>query len=99
MKTALPLLGLLSLAALITACDSPAVDYCDALCDCKNCSEREYDDCVRKAEDDAEHAYDRDCGYEYDTWANCVSDTYHCDGDDLEHDCKHEREDWRDCID
>ena len=99
MKRLIPLLALSSLAAWLPGCDSAAVDYCEAWCDCHNCNDREFDDCVRDREHDADHAYDDGCGVEWEDYVYCVVDTYHCDKDKLEHDCKHERDDWHRCVD
>ena len=98
MKKLVLFLGLLALASMLTMCDSLAVDYCDAKCDCEGCSDRQFDDCVRDREYDEDRAYDRGCGVEWDDWAACVVDTYYCHRDHLEHDCKREHDDWKDCV-
>ncbi len=98
MKKISQLLGLMSLVTMLPMCDSAAVDYCDAWCDCHDCSDREFDDCVHDREHDADDAYDENCGGEWEDWVSCVVDTYDCDGDHLDHDCKHEHDDWKDCV-
>ena len=98
MKKVLPLLALVALAVALPMCDSAAVDYCDAWCDCEGCSDHEYDDCIHDGEHDADHAYDHDCGVEWEDYVACVADTYHCHDHQLEADCKHEHDDWKDCM-
>jgi len=99
MKKVLTFFGLIVLASMLSMCDSAAVDYCDAWCDCTRCSDREYDNCVYDREDDEERAYNRNCGVEWEDYVACVVDTYYCHDYHLETDCRREHDDWRHCID
>ena len=65
-------LGLLLLGTTITMCGSSADSFCDAVCDCRGCSDREFDNCVYDYEDREDEADRRNCLDDWDDYASCV---------------------------
>ncbi len=59
-------------------CSGAGSSYCDSVCDCDGCSDREYDDCRSDYDYEADRADRRDCGPEWDDYAACVEDDYSC---------------------
>lgn len=98
---ALVALGLGSIVLSATGCGSPAVDLCDAKCDCEGCNSDEYDLCTINTEADIDTASAYDCSDQYDAVeecqlkrARCDDRTWHLEGDD----CSGERKVLADCI-
>lgn len=102
MRTILTFLACLALAPLATGC-SRSGEYCDAKCDCENCSEREYDECLidYAATEDTADAYG--CGDLFLMAHDCTMLHNDCNllGVDVfrhEATCNDEVLDWLDCI-
>jgi len=95
-------LSVAGLAVTACACDSRAVEFCDAKCECTLCNDREYDECVIDKEHDIDVAAAYECDQEYDELLTCVLDKADCDDYawvvDAD-DCDNETEDYADCVD
>lgn len=85
-------------ALAATGCGTSATDVCDLQCDCKGCSDREYDDCVDEIDDGFRDAEREGCEAEYDEYLACVDDTAECHGDKFETHCGPEKDDFKRCI-
>ena len=89
--------GLFLLGLTVTFCDS-AESYCDAVCDCHGCSDREFDDCVYDYDDEEAHADRRNCLPEFDDFADCVSSGDGCRNGHAAYYCDREWDDYRRCV-
>jgi hypothetical protein len=91
-------IALLPAAFAIGGCSGNAVLICDEVCDCEDCSDREYDDCVNDYEAQIDTADVYGCIDDADAYWECAIEHYDCidrhwtpggqcasDGDDLNH--------------
>jgi len=78
MRTPLILIACLALAPLAAGCGSLSTDYCDRKCDCENCSEREYDECLVENDAEAEVASIYACDVEYEERTICRIEEHSC---------------------
>jgi hypothetical protein len=78
MRTVLTFLTALTLASLATGCKSRAAEFCDALCDCERCNDREYDECKIDAEAAQDTASAYGCDDDYDTRHECIMKRASC---------------------
>jgi hypothetical protein len=100
MRRILTFLAGLALASGSAACGAQVAEFCDAYCDCENCSGDEYDECVieYEAEQDIASAYG--CSDKFDDRHFCVIDRYSCNGDDFDGaviSCLDDYADYEDC--
>lgn len=99
MRTILTLLACLMLAPLTSGC-SVAGEYCDVKCQCEDCSDREYDECLidYEATEDVADAYG--CLEDFDRLHVCVIENNDCTLDNFIADvrCSDEGIDLADCI-
>jgi hypothetical protein len=65
-------------AMWLAGCGTSPEDLCDSICDCRGCSDREFDDCVRSYEAGAELAERYGCEDDYDDYLDCVDDSLEC---------------------
>lgn len=91
------------LAALVLvlglSCADRPTRLCEHECDCEGCSDRKFDDCVRKRDDEYYKADRERCLPEFRDLESCEAATWYCDRDDWKTDCGPERRDLRDCLD
>ena len=80
------------------SCGSTEDDVCSAKCDCEGCSDREYDDCVNRFDDDANRADRYDCADLYDRWLDCQDQTGYCHAGDYSSDCGPEEHSFENCV-
>lgn len=102
MRTKLSLLFCLTLASLVAGCSSMADEYCTELCDCVNCNDREFDECVIEYEAAQDIASAYDCDPEFDDAHACVVERNDCIGGQgflPESSCYDEFEDLDNCED
>ncbi|TKD08375.1 hypothetical protein [Polyangium fumosum] len=78
MKTQWILLAALALTPLATGCGSVVTDACDKICDCQDCTEREYDECLVEGDAAQETASIYGCDAEYEELTICVIEEYRC---------------------
>ncbi|MDI3282465.1 hypothetical protein [Polyangium sp. 15x6] len=78
MRTPWILLACLALAPLATGCGSLSADLCDLACDCTNCNERQYDECIVEADAAEETASIYGCDVEHEDFSVCVIEEYRC---------------------
>ena len=71
------LLSFLASAIVAAGCGGGG-SYCDAVCDCNYCSDRDYDICLDDYDYEADYADRRDCAPEYDDYVACVEDYGTC---------------------
>jgi hypothetical protein len=82
----------------LAVCGPSATGFCDAACDCKGCSDREYDDCLRDY-DYADGQADRLGCYDlFSDYADCVASGEGCRDRDYDEYCKPERDRYRGCV-
>jgi hypothetical protein len=92
---------LVLIAALLLSsagCGSNGEDYCDAYCNCADCSEKERDICLAgfDAEEDIAGVYE--CDQEHSDWVDCVIAKSRCPGGEFNDDeCSNVREDYDGC--
>lgn len=74
---------------------------CDAVCDCEDCSDREYDDCLAQADYELDRAAAYDCSEYVELLFDCGVDHNHCDNDHfhLDDTCESEHHNLNECID
>ncbi len=89
---------MLGLGSTVTMCGPSATSFCDAECDCRGCSSRDYDNCVFDYEDDEVVADRRGCLDLFNEYADCVEVGDACRGTDYDYYCNNERKRWRNCI-
>jgi hypothetical protein len=101
MRTILTPLACLALAPIATGCAGRAAEYCDLACDCSECSEREYDECLAVYDGSEEQASIYDCDFEFDDAHVCVVENNSCTLDVFlpEVECADEFQDLDQCID
>ncbi len=80
-------------------CTSLEEDVCDARCDCRGCSDRDYDNCLDDYDRDFRSADNQGCPDLYDELVTCQQQTYVCRGTDFDTSCGNERERLKNCID
>jgi hypothetical protein len=91
--------SLMALSMSVAFCGPSAGAFCDAVCDCRGCSDREYDNCIADYED-AENDADRvGCSDGFGDYADCVASGDGCRKGDADHYCDREKDRWRDCDD
>jgi hypothetical protein len=92
--------GLLALGAEMgVGCGSPDGGICAARCDCERCSNREYDDCLDRADNAARSTDQRGCYRDYDDLLACENDTAICRSNgDFDTNCGPEQDRWQRCI-
>jgi len=70
--------------------------YCDAVCDCERCGDRDYNNCL----DDYDYQTDRadryGCGADWDDYAACVEEYYGCR--DSHFGCGREWDRYQSCV-
>lgn len=66
-------------AALATGCGGLAEDYCDALCDCEKCNDRQAEECLISAEEVLEVAEAYECSGPAEDFYNCTIDSSTCE--------------------
>ncbi len=78
MRRILTFLAGFALASASAACGGQVAEFCDAKCDCENCSASEYDECVisYEAEQDISDVYG--CANKFDDLHVCVLSKYDC---------------------
>ncbi len=91
--------AMLLLSSSAVFCGPSAGGFCDAACDCRGCSDREYDDCLHDFDDEDRRADRFECYPEWDDYAACVSAGDACRGNDFDHYCHRERDRYRHCLD
>ena len=92
------LVMLVALLAPAVSCGSNGGDYCDAYCDCVDCSEKERDICLAgyDAEEDIAGVYE--CDAEHSDWVDCVIAKADCPGGEFNADeCSAIREEYERC--
>jgi hypothetical protein len=101
MKRSYAFLLLLGLGALTSGCGSNGADYCDQACDCEDCSDREYDECLSDFEYQQDFTSAYDCDAEEADYEDCAIEHNDCDGDRfiIDDTCRGEVDDLLDCID
>lgn len=99
MRNIMILLACLSVAPL-TAC-SRAAEYCDTACQCENCSENEYDECVIRYEASEDTADTYGCTDQFARAHDCVMINNDCIADNFapELECLDDISDVGNCID
>lgn len=101
MKRSYAFLLLLGLGALSVGCGGAASDYCDQVCDCEGCSDKDYDKCVADFEymEDVAEAYD--CSDDFDSAVDCVIEHNDCVADEFVYgaSCADEGADLAECED
>jgi hypothetical protein len=78
MRRIVTFLACFALASASAACASPADEYCEAKCDCQNCSNNQFDECliVYQADEDIADAYG--CSRQFEDRHFCILDRYEC---------------------
>ena len=92
-------LALFALVPFLPMCGPGAIAFCDAACDCRGCSDRDYDECVDDFDIDVRRADRLGCGDLFDDYANCVVSGDGCRGTDYDHDCDVEKKRYNNCMD
>jgi len=78
MRRILTFLAGFALASASAACGSQVGEFCDAKCDCDNCSDTEYDECVITYEAEQDIAASYGCLDKFDDRHICIMDRYRC---------------------
>lgn len=101
MRTIWTLLACLALAPVATGCAGRSGEYCDLACDCTECSEREYDECLATYDGAIDQADIYGCDIEFDDAHVCVMENHSCNLDVFlpELECADEFKDLDECID
>lgn len=92
---------LLLAVALVAGCEgSAAGTYCDAVCECSDCSSDAYDQCVDQLEVDRGNAANHGCAEEHDDYVNCFAKALTCGDSQLEMGtyCPSDRHDFEFCM-
>lgn len=99
MRNIMILLACLSLAPL-TAC-SRAAEFCDLACQCENCSDSEYDECVINWDASEARAETYGCLDQFDRAHECVMTNNDCLADNFtpELECADDILDVEQCVD
>lgn len=82
MRKILILLAGLVVAPLSTGC-SKSGEYCDLACQCENCSDTDYDECVIKYEAAEDTANTYGCADQFDRAHECVLTNNDCLADNF----------------
>lgn len=100
MRTMLTLLACLMLAPMATGC-SRSGEYCDTVCQCESCSDRDYDECIINYEAAEETASVYGCIDDFDIAHVCVMNNNDCLANNFapEADCLDDILDVTQCID
>ena len=91
----------LLLGAVAPGCGSASSDYCDVKCECENCSDKNYDECIVEADADRDVADVYGCTPEIDDLEDCAIRKYRCPNGHFEvppADCGNQAKDLDDCI-
>ena len=75
------LLAALFSAVTTTACASLSSDRCEEACQCRDCGNREYDECILSADYDEDYYGAYGCDVEYEEYALCEIDRGRCVND------------------
>ena len=87
------------LAVGSVGCSYTPADYCNDLCDCSGCSDKERDDCIDDSEDLYDDAVNEGCEDQADDYLSCLGDEAECRGDDFDADgCEREYADALECM-
>lgn len=99
MRNILLLLSCLVVAPLSAGC-SRSGEYCDTACQCENCSDRDYDECVIKYEAAEDTAGAYGCLDHFDRAHDCVMNNNDCIADNFapELECLDDIGDVDNCI-
>ena len=100
MRNIMLLLACLAAAPVVVGCAGRAGEYCDMACQCEDCSDIEYDECIiqYEASEDAASAYG--CDVDFDIAHECVMTNNDCIADNFapELECIDDIADVDDCI-
>jgi hypothetical protein len=66
-------------ATVLTGCGTSVADLCDEMCDCEDCSDADYDECVAQGEEIEEDAEKVGCGDEFADYVDCIVDSASCE--------------------
>ncbi len=66
-------------AALATGCGGLAEDYCDALCECEKCNDRQAEECLINADEILDTADAYECSGPAEDYYNCTIDSSVCE--------------------
>ncbi len=99
MRNILVLLACLAVAPVVGGC-SRAGEYCDAACNCEDCSDTEYDECVIQYEAAEDTAATYGCSDDFLIAHDCVIANNDCVADNFapELECIDDIADVDDCI-
>ncbi len=84
---------------LASGCTSSEEEICEAKCDCKGCSDRDFNGCVDDYDQDLRKADGFGCADLYDDWVACQQETYVCRGTDFDTSCSRPKDRFKNCID
>lgn len=101
MRNIMLLLACLVAAPMVAGCASGrAVDYCDTACQCEDCSDLEYDECIIQYEASEDSASAYGCDVDFDIAHECVMANNDCIADNFapELECLDDIADVDDCI-
>jgi len=92
-----------SLAALLLCsaggCEASVSSVCDAFCDCKGCTDSEFEQCVTDNETGVRLAEDQGCANQVDAYLTCIDDELACVEDEVEIiGCNSELDELTDCA-
>jgi hypothetical protein len=84
--------------------DAIAVEYCEAVCDCEDCSDRELEDCEIKRQGRIDRYAIYDCEEDYIEYLECFVDKAECDKDSdsfytMGDDCSSKNDRYQKCRD
>jgi hypothetical protein len=89
-----------ALGTTTVGCGSAAGSICDVTCDCRGCSESDYDECIDEYEDFERESDARDCLPEFDEYVGCIEDEIECRDGRVDADgCNTPFERWLRCMD
>jgi len=101
MRTILTLLACLIVAPMTAGCHRSG-EICDIICECENCSDRDYDECTIKYDAAEDIASTYGCLDQYDRAYDCVANkSNNCIADNFgpDIDCLDDITDVNKCID
>ncbi len=94
-----PVVALALAVPMAAGCRSNETELCEAECDCRGCSDRDFDNCLRDYDNDFEKSDRNGCPGLYDELVACRVDTYECRGTDFNTSCNNERDRYKSCVD
>jgi hypothetical protein len=100
MRNILLLLACLAVAPVVSGCHRSG-EICDLVCDCENCSNTEYDECIIKYDANEDIASTYGCIDQYDRAQDCVVNNHDCVADNFgpQLECLDDIADIGKCID